>query len=71
MENAICVAFRYLYHSDIRYGGGVQPGQEVPDNLFFVKNHKNNKFEITGVVDTKFSKSADLNVEKPEKHSNR
>lgn len=68
MENAISVAFRYLYHSDIRYGGSVQSGKNVPDNIFFVKNRENNKFVVTGVVDTKFSKAVDLNAEKTEKY---
>jgi hypothetical protein len=68
MENAISVAFRYLYHSDIRYGGGLQPGKNVPDNIFFVKNHESKKFDLTGIVDAKFSKAVDLNTEKTEKY---
>ena len=68
MENAISVAFRYLYHSDIRYGGSLQPGKSVPDNLFFVKNHESKKFDLTGVVDAKFSKAVDLNTETTEKY---
>lgn len=68
MEDAISVAFRYLYHSDIRYGGGQQPGKEIPDNIFFIKDRITDKFVITGIVDAKFSIVTDLNAEKTEKY---
>jgi len=67
MEHLITLVFRYLYATDVKHGGAKQRGKSVPDNVFFVRDKDG--IYITGVVDCKFSKSADLSQEKTEKYN--
>ncbi len=65
-ENILAITFRSIYSSAIQYGGTQQTGERVPDNVFFVR--RGSKLCLAGIVDGKFSYSADLSKEKTEKY---